>query len=105
MTLVAKPECAGIRAEVWKAIEVSNSPRITDLDLRGYRGDKPGWIAERICCMALAVEIRRMIQDQAPAFEGARNLLAARPDASKLLIESRRTAQQSHSNCQFPAQS
>ena len=105
MALVTKPDRAGIRAEVWKAIEVSNSRRFTDLDMRGYRGDKPGWIAERICCVALAVEIRRMIQNQAPAFEGVRDLLAARPDTSELLIESRRTSGQSHSNCQFPAES
>lgn len=54
---------------------------------------------------ALAVEIRRIIQHQGPAFEGARNLLGARPDASKLLFDNRRDARQSHSNCQFPTES
>jgi len=103
MALVAKPACAGIRADVWKVLEASNGPRITELDLRGYRRDKPGWITERICCVALAVEIRRIIQGRAPAFEGVRDLLTARPDARKLLFESRKAAWQSHSNCQFPA--
>ena len=73
-----------------------------ELDLHGYRQSDPGWITERICCVALAVEIRRTIRGQEPAFEGVRDLLKARPDAIKLLFESRNSAPQSHSNCQFP---
>ena len=40
-----------------------------------------GWLAERICCMVLAVEIRRMIQDQAPAFAGVRDLIRQSPES------------------------
>lgn len=95
MALVTKPECAGIRAEAWSVLEAANGRRITELDLHGYRRDKPGWITERICCVALAVEIRRIIQGQATAFEGVRNLLKSRPDAINLLFESRKAATES----------
>ena len=59
--------------------------RISDLDLRGYRGEKPGWLVQRICCMSLAAEIRRMTLDLEPAFDGVRRLLEALQDASKLV--------------------
>lgn len=50
---------------------MSDASRISDLDLRGYRGEKPGWFVQRICCMSLAAEIRRMTLDLEPAFDGA----------------------------------
>jgi hypothetical protein len=91
VSLVARPECFDIRAQVWEAIAVSNTPRVTELDLRGYRRDKPGWLTERICCVSLAAEIRRMALGLPPAFDAIRSLLEAHPDASKLLRDCRRS--------------
>jgi hypothetical protein len=75
LKLVTRPESGGIRARVWEAIEVALTPRVTDRDLRGYRSAKPGWIADRICCLSVAVEIHRMIMGSEPAFERVRKVL------------------------------
>jgi hypothetical protein len=56
-------------------------------DLRGYRSAEPGWIAERICCLSVAVEIRRMIMGSEPAFERVRTVLESDPSAKQLLLE------------------
>jgi hypothetical protein len=61
LQLASRPESSSVRAHVWDALEVARNPRVTDFDLRGYRSAEPGWIADRICCLALAAEIRRMI--------------------------------------------
>ena len=87
MSLVARTEWFGTRARVWQAIEMSDASRISDLDLRGYRGEKPGWLVRRIRCKSLAAEIRRMTLDLEPAFDGVRRLLEALQDASKLVGE------------------
>jgi hypothetical protein len=74
---------------------MSDASRISDLDLRGYRGEKPGWFVQRICCMSLAAEIRRMTLDLEPAFDGVRRLLEALQDASKLVGD----CPQGHARC------
>jgi hypothetical protein len=87
LELVTRPESCGIRAHVSEAIEVARNARVTDRDLRGYRSAEPGWIAERICCLSVAVEIRRMIMGSEPAFERVRTVLESDPSAKQLLLE------------------
>jgi hypothetical protein len=77
LELVTRPESCGTRAHVWEAIEVARNARVTDRDLRGYRSAEPGWIAERICCLSVAAEIRRMIMGSEPAFERVRTVICA----------------------------
>jgi hypothetical protein len=85
LQLASRPESSSVRAHVWDALEVARNPRITDFDLRGYRSAEPGWIADRICCLAVAVEIPRMIIGNEPAFECVRVVLEKDPSASELL--------------------
>jgi hypothetical protein len=89
LNLVMSPESFGVRAHVREAIDVAHSPRITDYDLRGYRRPEPGWIMDRICCLAIAAEVRRMIVDCEPAFERVRHVLVSQPAAKRLLHECR----------------
>ena len=98
LNIVMRPECFDVRAHVWAAIEVERSPRITDYDLRGYRRPEPGWIMDRICCLAIAAEVRRIIVDCEPAFERVRHVLGTQPAARKLLHECRTHV---HPNSQF----
>jgi len=84
--LVSRPESSNIRAHVRDAVEVARNPRVTDLDLRGYRSAEPGWILDRICCLSVATEIRRMILGCEPAFERVRTVLEIDPSASALLL-------------------
>ena len=78
---------AGVRAQVREAIEVALTPRVTDRDLRGYRSAEPGWIADRISCLSVAVEIRRMIMGSEPAFERVRTVLEDDESAKQLVWE------------------
>jgi hypothetical protein len=102
LNLVMRPECVDVRAHVWAAIEVARSPRITDYDLRGYRRPEPGWIMDRICCLAIAAEVRRIIVDCEPAFERVRHVLGTQPAARKLLHECRAHMHPTHSSCHLP---
>jgi hypothetical protein len=86
---VVRPESFGVRAHVREAMETPYRPRISDYDLRGYRRPEPGWIVDRICCLAIATELRRMLVDREPAFESVRHILDALPAAKKLLHECR----------------
>jgi hypothetical protein len=97
-----RPETIGVRAHVLEAIEVAHSPRITDYDLRGYRRPEPGWIMDRICCLTIAAEVRRMIVDCEPAFERVRHVLGTQPAAKKLLHEYRVQAHRTHNSCHLP---
>jgi hypothetical protein len=105
LELVTRPESCGIRAHVWEAIEVARNARVTDRDLRGYRGAEPGWIAERICCLSVAIEIRRMIMGGEPAFERVRTVLESDPSAKQLLLECWGHMRRSHNSRHFPASS
>jgi hypothetical protein len=86
LQLVSSPESSSVRTHVRDAIEVARNPRITDLDLRGYRSAEPGWILDRICCLSVATEIRRMILGGEPAFERVRAVLQKDPSAKELLL-------------------
>lgn len=86
---VVRPESFRVRAHVREAIETPYSPRISDYDLRGYRRPEPGWIVDRICCLSIATELRRMLVDCEPAFDSVRHILEALPAAKKLLQECR----------------
>ena len=97
-----RPENFGVRAHVWEAIDVAHSPRITDYDLRGYRRPEPGWIMDRICCLAIAAEVHRMIVDCEPAFERVRHVLVTQPAAKKLLHECRAEIHETHNSCHLP---
>ena len=87
LKLVSRPESCGVRAHVREAIEVALTPRVTDRDLRGYRSAEPGWIADRISCLSVAVEIRRMIMGSEPAFERVRTVLEDDESAKQLVWE------------------
>jgi hypothetical protein len=87
LKLVTRPESSGVRAHVWEAMEVALTPRVTDRDLRGYRGAEPGWIADRISCLSVAAEIRRMITGSEPAFERVRTVLESDESAKQLVWE------------------
>jgi hypothetical protein len=101
--LVSRPESSNIRAHVRDAVEVARNPRVTDLDLRGYRSAEPGWIVDRICCLSVTTEIRRMILGGEPAFERVRAVLENDPSASELLLRCRVHLHRAHNSCHFPA--
>jgi len=103
LQLVSRPESSNVRAHVWDAVEGGRNPRVTDLDLRGYRSDEPGWIADRICCLSVAAEIRRMILGSEPAFERVRVVLENDPTTSELLLRCRSHMRRAHDSCHFPA--
>jgi hypothetical protein len=103
LQLASRPESCIVRAHVWDALEVARNPRVTDFDLRGYRSAQPGWIADRICCLAVAVEIRRMIMGNEPAFERVRAVLEKNLSASELLSKCRSCMRRTHGSCHFPA--
>lgn len=103
LQLATRPESSSVRAHVWDALEVARNPRVTDFDLHGYRSAEPGWIADRICCLAAAVEIRRMIMGNEPAFERVRAVLEKDPSASELLSKCRSRMRRTHGSCHFPA--
>jgi hypothetical protein len=103
LQLVCSPESSNVRAHARDAIEVARNPRFTDFDLRGYRSSEPGWIVDRICCLSVALEIRRMILGIEPAFERVRAVLHNEPSASELLLKSRGHMRRAHDSCQVPA--
>lgn len=49
--------------------------RINDIDLQGYRRAEPGWIANRIACMVIAIELVRMLSRQEPIFLDVRTIM------------------------------
>jgi hypothetical protein len=49
--------------------------RLNDIDLKGYRRVEPGWIANRIACVVIAVELVRMALRQEPIFLDARTII------------------------------
>ena len=104
LAMASHPTYAGVRAAVWEAIAESKSAQFSDVDLRGYRGDRPGWISGRICCIVLAAELVRLISDQPPTFKAVRELIEARPAARNLIFQSR-NVREDLSFCQFPAKS
>jgi hypothetical protein len=59
LNLVASAEGYGVRAHISEELKTAqpNARRAIDSDLRGYHGNKPGWIADRICCLLAAAEI------------------------------------------------
>jgi hypothetical protein len=67
--------------------------RLSDLDLKGYRRVEPGWIAARIACVVLAVELMQMAARSKPMFWSARAILEksdhARAWVSEALAASR----------------
>jgi hypothetical protein len=103
LELASRPASSSIRAHVREAVEVARNPHVTDLDLRGYRRAEPGWIADRICCLSVAAEIRRMIMGNEPAFARVRAVLESDPSARKLLLECRSHMRRTHDLCHFPA--
>jgi hypothetical protein len=65
LNLVASAEGHAVRAQICAALEDGRpNARVIDSDLRGYHGNKPGWIADRICCLLTAAEICRMLADR-----------------------------------------
>ena len=48
-------------------------------------GERGGWIADRICCLSVATEIRRIILGSQPAFKLVRTFLETDPSANELL--------------------
>jgi hypothetical protein len=95
---VATPEHAGMRNLVWESLEVGgNSRRIVDAHLRGYNRLQPGWIAGRISCLVIAVEVLRILEGRVPAIKLARTALEAHPAAERLVSECK--ALQSQNSC------
>jgi hypothetical protein len=95
---VATPEHAGMRNLVWESLEVGgNSRRIVDAHLRGYNRLQPGWIAGRISCMVIAVEVLRILEGQVPAIKLVRTAFESHPAAERLVSECK--ALQSQNSC------
>ena len=106
LNLVVRAESYNVRGRIWEALEAGQHiPRVTNADLRGYRRDEPGWIADRICCLLTAVEIYRMMADREPALQGVRHVLETHPAAKQLVGECRLCRRRSHNWRQFPARS
>ena len=90
LNLVASAEGHPVRAHVWEALEGGRpNARVIDSDLRGYHDPRPGWIADRICCLLTAAEIRRMLAGREPASLAVRDILETQPAAKRLFAECR----------------
>ena len=76
----------GVRARVWESMEVTRGSRITDSDLHRYHRLEPGWIADRICSLAIAAGFVRIAVDREPAFESIRQIVESRQAARQLLL-------------------
>lgn len=90
LNMVASAEGYGVRAHISEALETDQpKARVVYSDLKGYRGGKPGWIADRICCLLTAAEICRMLANREPASLTVREVLETHPAAKRLLVECR----------------
>jgi hypothetical protein len=94
---VISPEFLSLRSKVLASMQTPPAIRLNDFDLHGYRHAEPGWIANRIACLVIAVELVRTVSGSEPIFLGARaiietsecaqawvSLACARPRASKV---------------------
>jgi hypothetical protein len=101
LNLVASAEGHAARAQICEALEDGPpNARVIDSDLRGYHGNKPGWIADRICCLLTAAEICRMLADREPASLAVRDILEAHPATKRLIAGCRSLNGQSQGLCQ-----
>lgn len=90
LNLLASNNGCNVRAHISEALESAQPyARVIASDLRGYHGSKPGWIADRICCLLTAVEISRMLADRKPASLEVRRILETHPAANELLNQCR----------------
>jgi hypothetical protein len=94
---VISPEFLSLRSKVFASMQTPPAIRLNDFDLHGYRRAEPGWIATRIACLVIAVELVRTVSGSEPIFLSARaiietsecaqawgSLACARPRASKV---------------------
>jgi hypothetical protein len=73
---VIEPEFSFLRAQVLASLQTQPPVMwLTDLDLKGYRRVEPGWIADRIACVVMAVELMQMATRSTPMFLSARAIL------------------------------
>jgi hypothetical protein len=103
LNLVASSDGYGVRAHISEALQ-SRQPaaRVIEYDLRGYRGHKPDWIADRICRLLTAAEIFRMPADRGPASLPVREVLKTHPRGMRLVAACRSQNRQSQGFCQCP---
>jgi hypothetical protein len=47
LNLVMRAESYNVQGRIWEAEARPRIPRVTNTELRGYRRDEPGWIADR----------------------------------------------------------
>lgn len=75
---IVSPQLARVRRDARTALQLRPVRlSIDDLDILCYRRARPAWIANRIACLATAVEIVRARDDRAPLFSGVRRIVDA----------------------------
>ena len=73
---VVSSEFFALRATVLTSMQTQPpAMRLNDIDLKGYRRTEPGWIADRIACLVIAVELVRMASRHEPILLGARRII------------------------------
>jgi hypothetical protein len=78
LATVVRPEVIGLRMRILRALQIDEpSVLVSDLDLRGYRRLEPGWIAARIACLVMALEITRLIANRRPVMRYVRTIIEA----------------------------
>jgi hypothetical protein len=86
-----RPEHRAVRSVLWESMEIGGpGRRITDAHLRGYDRSEPGWIAARISCLLVAVEIFRVLEDRPPAMKLVRGSLERHVAGRRLIDECRK---------------
>lgn len=82
--LVCKSTYSGLRLKSMDSLCQRDLARVSDFNLMGYRGSQPGWIADRIAALSLAIEVSRMIAGAAPCFSGLRRLIRSSEEGHRL---------------------
>jgi len=100
LDLVLGSDGRDVRALILEELQSSQRTlRVVESDLKGYHGHKPGWIAERICCLLTVAEICRMVTDREPALLAVKETLKTH-SGGKRLVAACGSARKSQGFCQ-----
>lgn len=83
LSLVCKSTYSGLRFKAIDSLRQRDLARVFNFNLKGYRRSQPGWIADRIIALSLAIEASRIIADAAPCFSGLRRLIHSNEDGHR----------------------